>query len=173
MRWVCSGAPTEVSGRGYYGHVLVPHQDHEALWSGWRCARCGELFHAPGSPDNWELPLADETEEVDELAPMLDGTRSADRGEDRTDNAYRVGSLGILALVPHLQHAEWAAVAEAILELEANADAWLTGDPPIDNGDLAIKAWAKAPKNTTSAESIATRYFEAAALLRDGWRPKG
>jgi hypothetical protein len=119
--------------------------------------------------------------EVDALALMTDGLLCWPKvdGDGRQPPLRRLGAREIRALEedPAGEAARvlmvHAAVAEAILELEANADAWLTGGACVENAPLAVKAWGRAPANVASRELIATRYLEAAALLRDGWRPRG
>ena len=114
--------------------------------------------------------------EVDALALMLDGA---------SIGVIRFGDVNVRSLVVGGTHGvggkealmtsyaaapEWAEVAEAILQLEAWAD-WFDSDHgsdrPMARGDLALQAraavgWMSHPQ---------FEYLEAAARLRDGWRP--
>lgn len=113
--------------------------------------------------------------EVDALALMLDGANG---------DLYRFSRVSVEVLewgasasgnkpgmARAVAHPEWAEVAEAILQLEAWAD-WFDSDHgsdrPMARGDLALQAraavgWMSHPQ---------FEYLEAAALLRDGWRPR-
>lgn len=123
--------------------------------------------------------------EVDELALMLDGVMGEDfrfgrvsvevleRGTSASGN--RPGMMRAVA------HPEWAKVAQAILELEACAD-WRVREsqPPFtDLSRLAIDVCEEVPWPPGFGErcdgllSSDERFLEAAARLRDGWRPTG
>lgn len=167
MRWACEKSEA--------GHALAPARDEVALWSGWACSHCDERFKRPGDSDSYELPLMDSVDEVDELALMLDGSTSP------KTRMRLVGHVGPLAsrqppiLLERYLGTE-ADVAQAILELEGTAstffdDIILFSGPLIAAGHLANAAWKAAPKHKKTSDSIATRNLEAAALLRDGWRP--
>lgn len=115
--------------------------------------------------------------EVDALALMLDGMW--DRHGWSRFGAVNIEAMHVRRMYNgkpptmeiYLEDPTYAEVAEAILELEANAEAWIAGGATIGNGDLARKAWDRAPRSTISSDSIAMRYLESAAILRDGWRP--
>lgn len=160
MKWACKESAL--------GHALAPARDEEALWSGWKCAHCGELFKRPGDSDSYELPLMESVVEVDALALMLDG---------HVDGGWRASAGWVhelerrsveSGLFMHVD-GEWAEVAEAILELEAWADSLLHDEPsaPMLMGQLAMDAWTKVKRVTDEVP----RLLEASALLRDGWRP--
>lgn len=171
MKWECDKSAA--------GHALAPARDEEALWSGWACSHCGERFAWPGDPDSFELPLMERVVEVDALALMLDGSTSPKSG------MRLVGLVGSLAsglsysggaplLERYLRTED--DVAQAILELEGSAgtffgDVTLFRAPLISAGLLAEAAWEAAPKHKKTSDSIVTRNLEAAAILRDGWRP--
>lgn len=159
MRWACEKSAT--------GHALAPAFDKVALWSGWQCSHCGERFKRPRDSDSYELPLMDSVVEVDELALMLDGTchddgdgglwvRDLERCGDDSWLSKRLAMEGMNE-----------GVAQAILELEGAADnTW-------SMGPLALKAWHRSRRSATSGERIIDISLEAAAKLRDGWRPGG
>lgn len=117
--------------------------------------------------------------EVDALALMLDGVN---------DDGWRFNEVNIKSLerdsvyggqVPLLERtvaqSQWAEIADAILELEAWADWWHTSD----NDDRPFLSGYKLSSLAAKAHRHASRYasdeilLEAAALLRDGWRPGG
>lgn len=120
--------------------------------------------------------LEKEEEGVDPLALMLDGAALWPNEPDARFGSSNVANLEVpsvgSAMRFQTEKPEVAEVAQAIFELEANADAWLHGGVLVKNGDLALRAWDAAPVNPASADGIATRYLEAAARLRDGWRPQ-
>jgi hypothetical protein len=67
-------------------------------------------------------------------------------------------------------------VADAILALEGNADAWIVPRPcrVVSLGSLAVAALRRAESLVPPVNCLwHGTYLEAAALLRDGWRPKG
>ena len=114
---------------------------------------------------------------VDALALMLDGAGAGvfrfAHGNVRVLESGADGNFGSTtpAMEQYAARPEWAEVAEAILELEAWAD-WYDSDHgascPMACGDLACQAeaavgWMAHPQ---------FEYLEAAALLRDGWRPR-
>lgn len=164
MRWACEKSEA--------GHALAPARDEEALWSGWACSHCGERFARPSDLDSFELPLMERVVEVDALALMLDGTMSPKTGMRLVGHVGPLASRQPPILLERYLGTE-ADVAQAILELECNADAWARGGDCIWNSELAVRAWSKAPKSKTNADAIAERFLKAAALLRDGWRPGG
>lgn len=70
--------------------------------------------------------------------------------------------------------------AQAILELEGHADWWLNEDPlapqPEQFSDLAtsvlVEVTFESPaERPVPAQVMAEQHLEAAARLRDGWRP--
>lgn len=154
--WECTHLPV-METAAYYGHVF--RLDHATNGNRvWRCARCGGC-------------TADVIE-VDALALMLEGSRGFYRLLRRSVSWLEErGAASMLSA--QLARPGFTEVAEAILELEGNADGWMCGSAINENGELAITAWEQAPPNTANAESIAMRYLEASALLRDGWRPRG
>lgn len=172
MKWACKESAL--------GHALAPARDEEALWSGWKCAHCGELFKRPGDSDSYELPLMESVVEVDALALMLDGSTSPKSGMRLVGHVESLASrqaypLLVSPLLERYLRTE-ADVAQAILELEGSAgtffgDVTLFRAPLIVAGHLAEAAWEAAPKHKKTSDSIVTRNLEAAALLRDGWRP--
>jgi hypothetical protein len=112
--------------------------------------------------------------EVDALALMLDGAVN--------EWCHRFGRINLEFLIerrrynnppPQLERAaampEWTEVAEAILELEAWAD--YNDGCALDRpsfGPLAVAA----DRHVRPAGSTVDSMLEAAALLRDGWRPR-
>lgn len=121
--------------------------------------------------------------EVDALALMLDGCMTM---EDIRFNGYNIETLErrqslsgrepAMSLV--VTRPGWADVAEAILDLEAWAD-WrpLEVSHPKDDqppmNALAYAAQDEAESRNPHLEWFDEVYLEAAALLRDGWRPEG
>lgn len=164
MKWACE--------KSEVGHALAPARDEEALWSGWACSHCGERFARPGDSDSYELPLMERVVEVNALALMLDGSTSPVTKMRLIGHVRSMASpyAGHVSLLERYLRTE-ADVAQAILELEGNSDAWASGGDCIENSDLALRAWSKTPKSKINADSIAERFLRAAALLRDGWRP--
>lgn len=123
--------------------------------------------------------LEKEEEGVDPLALMLEGTTALSSIRFDKDN------VRVLEMAPASSSMTWVLakseeareVAQAVFELEAWADwqpatsTW--GGPPTLLGDLAYVALKG------SMESLGRRapcqtidYLEAAARLRDGWRPQ-
>lgn len=109
--------------------------------------------------------------EVDALALMMDGA-VVPIGRYTYKNVYWLEMLGTESAL-HYRSREWPDVAEAILELEAWADWWHIGD----NDDRPFLSGYKLSSLAAKAHRHASRYasdeilLEAAALLRDGWRP--
>lgn len=163
MRWACEKSEA--------GHALAPARDEVALWSGWACSHCDERFKRPGDSDSYELPLMDSVDEVDELALMLDGSTSP------KTRMRLVGHVGPLAsrqppiLLERYLKTE-ADVAQAILELEGLAD-WrpCNGPSPIQQDELASHALQHVGFFGCPKEDSDACILEAAARLRDGWRP--
>ncbi|MGL4442446.1 MAG: hypothetical protein ACRCU1_02395 [Alsobacter sp.] len=119
--------------------------------------------------------------EVDALALMLDGVVIDAMGESlRVGGAFSVDQLqrepSLSAMAQLSTWLDLADVAEAILELEGSADAWLGKSTCLPCSRLAQMAWKQAAKRDRGtgldARKIGRRYLEAAAILRDGWRPK-
>jgi hypothetical protein len=110
--------------------------------------------------------------EVDALALMLDGVRGYYRRGEAVFWLEKFGGASMLGTL--LARPGMADVAEAILELEAWAD-WISSDAddsycPETLGELGRAARA-ACKHIPRRPSIV--FLEAAARLRDGWRPEG
>lgn len=75
----------------------------------------------------------------------------------------------------YVTYPEWAKVAEAILELEGLAD-WRPlegGVAPEMTSELACLALDEVGHLSDRFADISEALLEAAAILRDGWRPKG
>jgi hypothetical protein len=114
--------------------------------------------------------------EVDALALMLDGAIGvAGRFDRRSVSNLEVrGEMSSMAW--RLRLPGMAAVAEAIFELEGLADCWDADEAScIDDNvfppwtALSFLAALRADSHMTTSISLR----EAAALLRDGWRPRG
>ena len=158
--WECIASPAS----DYGGHALEPvHAVGNPAWPAWRCIHCVDVVSI--------------AVEVDALALMMDGTPTllGRAGQRQVENRSHHGGSCILQ-----RKAERSPdVAEAILELEGYADIWpgdewLPGGPPL-------AALANAVLHAVRNRSIETgqliwgrpQLLEAAALLRDGWRPGG
>lgn len=119
--------------------------------------------------------------EVDALALMLDGASNPRLCIANVNELERPPPYGQRPLMErYVDQHEWAEVAEAIMELEGMAD-WLTRDEEEDEapdfGSLADAALRQSMRTLRArrgrwvAHDI--EHLEAAALLRDGWRPGG
>jgi hypothetical protein len=110
---------------------------------------------------------------VDALALMLDGHVTRDGRFDRT-NVACLEKGGHCDLMYYSKFAP--DVAQAIGELEALAD-WSPSAGPrdleIELEPLARAAFEAAGGLDMRSNQIDTCLLEAAAILRDGWRPMG
>lgn len=127
--------------------------------------------------------LEKEDEGVDPLALMLDGVET---NPEVAGGWFRFDEDNVDALARYKEHSKLATylrkpgieeVAQAIFELEAWAD-WqpiegkLSG-PPMPLGDMAyvmLKGSMESLGRRAPCQTI--DYLEAAARLRDGWRPQ-
>lgn len=154
--WMCEAA----SGPGYRGHALAT-----GAGSGWRCSRCG--VH----PDC--------VIEVDALALMLDGHCDAEGWRVSTGwvrELERNGEESGLAIRRDMK--AYREVAQAIFELESLAD-WRPFERPFECngwpfilGDLAESALRHVGFYSCDEGATDATILEAAACLRDGWRPR-
>ena len=113
--------------------------------------------------------------EVDALALMLDG-HVEDGWRASTGWVRELERRGVESdlFVLANETQQWADVAEAILQLEALAD-WIPTE-----GRIPTAGWSPLADNAAKhvgffdvGDDADTMLLEAAALLRDGWRPKG
>lgn len=170
MRWACEKSEA--------GHALAPARDEVALWSGWACSHCDERFKRPGDSDSYELPLMDSVDEVDELALMLDGFCAKDgwRAPQAWGRALETNGQGS-PLAFALTDARFADVAQAIFELESDGWLWMCSRGGYDvtfsrMGRQALLAVSTAMfADQAMSQRASLRRLEAAAKLRDGWRP--
>lgn len=114
--------------------------------------------------------------EVDPLALMLDGA-AVSRGGFRfnSENVECLEEGGPSLMATSLKLAQWAEVTEAILELEAWAD-WMLNDDSLPSAPKELSSLAADALSHSSARNkrgTVLCLLEAAALLRDGWRPRG
>lgn len=156
---------------------MTEDEKKEAFYAGWHMSEWHQNASGPAldvAYASWRDAEARKVE-VDALALMLDGTTLwSNRNRFGRTNVTVLEESPTSAAMTYVLKEESgiAEVAEAILELEAWADWYasrpLNPWPPIYLGEFALLAYADTP-----GSGEVYRCLEAAARLRDGWRPKG
>lgn len=151
---------------------MTEDEKKEAFYAGWQAARARDQSADSPSLHSAYLDWSEnyEPEGVDPLALMLDGADILGEGDrfDRTNVAILEESPTVAAMAyVSKEKPGTAEVAEAIFELEAWADyqGYRPGVGISELASLALLSVIELP--------FPERYLEAAARLRDGWRPKG